>query len=361
MWFEELGFVKNPYRRLDPYTIELDYLVWDRPDLPNVRRTLDRFIEDILTQHRTALRVFGPAGSGKTWITRIIQKEVNERGGGVCFIYTKIPKIEPTFQVVYRKAIEYFLENHIKKIAEHIRSKTEKDDFESWKRVIEDGDLATCLANIYTKSSQLIHARKWITGEKLTISELRELNITYSLDSDYDRFQMLIRLMREASKVFSSVILVVDELENAPVKLAGQIGDGLRDLLDEFSEKFALICSFTAQKVEEWYDHGYAEFLARRINYTIQLDSLGRDHISEFLRTHHTMYRRGGFEGDQLLPFNEDSVVSLLEAMPPEFHYPGYFLPNCEELARLAVENEVEVITTKFIESNLDKLPFVEG
>ncbi len=355
-WFELYKFVKDPYEKLDPYTIKEEYLVWDRPDLSKAREKLDRFIEDSLNNKRVGLRIFGPSGSGKTWFTRIIEKELSIKDDKILFLYTKIPRIEPTFQIVYRIAIDYFIKHHFKKLTEI----TGATDLDSWKKVIGEPELSVCFLKLSTgTTTEKAIAKKWLIGDKITTKELSELEITYSLDSDYERFEMLRKLIEKLSRVFSTSILVVDELENASVKLAGQLSDSLRDMLDVFSERFGLIASFTAQKADEWYDLGYTEALGRRFDYTIKLDSLEKNTLLEFLSLHHKAYRKKESKvKDHIFPFTKDSPIKLLESTSPGYHYPGYFLPNCRDIVRYAAENVKEEIDITFIEENLERVTF---
>lgn len=355
-WFEVFRFVKDPYEKLDPYRIDIKYLVWDRPDLSEAREALNKFIEDTLNKQRVGLRIFGPSGSGKTWLTRIIEKEVSQKDNNILFLYTKIPRIEPTFQIVYRIAIDYFLTHHFEKLTKKMGA----TDLSAWKKVIEDPELSVGFLKLSSgTATKKALARKWLIGDKLTASELSDLEITYSLDSDYERFEMLRKLIEKLSKVFSTSILVVDELENASVKLAGQLSDSLRDMLDVFSERFALITSFTAEKAEEWYDLGYTEALGRRFDYSIKLDSLEKKTLPGFLRLHHKVYRKRRVRvEDHVFPFTDESAVKLLELMSPGFHYPGYFLPNCRDMVRYAAANEKKQIDITFVEKNSDRISF---
>jgi hypothetical protein len=359
LWFEAFQFAKAPYEKLDPYKIDFERLVWDRPDLKKAKEDIDKFIDDTINKLRVALKIFGPAGSGKTWLTRIIQKELSEklaeRREEMVFLYAKVPRMEPTFQVVYRIAIEYFLANYFEKLRKFVRRAT----VDAWEKVIDDHELALCFSNFSSGTpTKKALARKWLIGDKLSASELSDLELTYSLDSDYERFEMLRKLIEKLLNKFSVCVLVIDELENAPTKLAGQISDGLRDLLDLFSERFALIASFTAQKVEWWYDLGYTEALGRRFDYTVELSSLDKNTLTEFLRLHHKAYRKEDAKiKDEIYPFTEDAAIKLLELMPPQYHYPGYFLPNCKDIARLASGKEAP-IDAKFVETNFQKVSF---
>lgn len=359
-WLEFFEFEKDPYEKLDPYKIEFERLVWNRPDLNEAKEYLNSFIEDAISKKRVGLKVFGPAASGKTWFTRIVQKELtqklSERNEKMLFIYTKVPRLEPTFHIVYRLSIEYFLKNYFNKLADSIR-----ESGRQWKDLIDDHELAMCFQKYSGTASDQALAKKWLTGEKLTASELGKLEITYSIDSDYEKYEMLRKLIEKLTMtgLFTTCILVIDELENAPVKLAGQLSDCLRDLLDSFAERFGLIASFTAEKVDEWYDLGYTEYLGRRFDYTVQLDSLNKEAVAQFLRLHHGVYRKENSRvTDQLLPFTEDGAIKLLELMPLEYHYPGYFLPNCRDIVKIAFERKKKQIDARFVEDNFQRVTF---
>jgi hypothetical protein len=359
VWFEEFDFEKDPYEKLDPYRIDFKRLVWDRPDLPNAKEAIDKFIGEICEGKRTALKIYGSSGGGKTWLTRIIQKELSsslkDADKGMIFIYTKVPRIEPTFQIVYRIGIEYFLSNYFKTLLDGLKGNRVQD----WEKLVQDHDLALCFHN-YSSGTPVKKAiaRKWLIGDKLSASELSNLEITYAIDSDYERLEMLRKLVEKLSNAYFTFVLVIDELENASTKLAGQISDALRDLLDSFSEKFALITSFTAQKIDEWYDLGYTEALNRRFDYSIELSSLSQEKLADFLRIHHKAYRNAKSKvKDELLPFLEDGAIKLLNLMSPQYHYPGYFLPNCKAIAR-AAEGKVEEINASFLQENFQLVPF---
>jgi len=360
MWFEQFDFESDPYERLDPYLIREKYIDWDRPDLQEVRHSLNRFVENVCNQRRVGLKVFGPSGGGKTWFVRLCQKEISKKQPTSIFVYTKIPEIEPTFQVVYRIGIEYFLDSQMTLLIDHVTKTKQSTSLEAWKEIIDDPNLSVCFAKISGGGEAAVSARRWLIGDKLSSAELKSIEIVTSLDSDYDRFVTLKKLLKQLSRIFSTAVLIVDELENASVKPARQLGDSLRDMLDEFGERFALLCCFTAEKEEEWYDLGYTEALARRLDFTVKLDSLKIDTLPEFLRLHHRLYRKRKSEvKDQIFPFTEDGIRELLNQMDPSLHYPGYFLPNCGELARLAALKRLSEINAGFVKSNISLVPHI--
>ncbi len=357
MWYEKFSFEADPYQKLDPFKIDLSRLSWNRDDLAVEREKLNRFIEEALSGERVSLIGYGAIGSGKTWLARILQKEIQDRQENSIFIYTKVHKLEPVFAVIYKIAVECIL-SQIEIIKKSVSKKTGRDDLEGWKQIFEDEDLANGLANITIGGSNGAIAKRWLFGNRVSSNDLDVIGIINPLDSDYKKYEMLRNIIFALSKIFPVVVFVIDELENAPVKLANALSDSLRDMLDEFATNFALVCLFTAQALEEWYEHGYSEALQRRIDYTISLSNLKIETAPIFLRKHHSLYRKKNQEiKDELFPFSEDGVITILKLMPVEKHFPGYFFPNCEAIAKIASE-ENATIDSQYVQKHRTKMPY---
>lgn len=359
MWYEKFDFDADPYQRLDPFKIDLSRLSWNRDDLAAEREKLDHFIADVISGNRVGLIGYGAIGSGKTWLARILQKEIQSKQKDSIFIYTKVHKLEPTFAVIYKIAVESIL-SQIKIIQDAVSKKAGKDDLDGWKQAFGDEDLAKGLVNISKGGKSRAVAERWLLGNRISSGELDTLDIINPIDSDYKQYDMLKNMIFALSKLFPVVVLVIDELDNAPMKLASALSDSLRNMLDEFANNFALICLFTAQASEEWYERGYSEALKRRIDYVITLDSIKIENAPIFLRKHHSLYREEGKEvKDQLLPFSEDGVIAILKLMSVEKHFPGYFFPNCETITKTAAEENAKIpIDAQFVQTHRAKMPY---
>jgi len=363
--YEKFGFVKNPYEKINPYLIEEKYLIWNREDLFDVRKKLDKFIDDVIDGRRVSIRIFGPAGSGKTWLTRILAKELREKNGPTpkdqsIFIYTFLPELSPTFSTLYQNAIDYFLKHEFEKIKKYVESVDKSLNFGSWEKVMKHDELCHVFGWISTGTPNQHLAKKWLRGEKISATELTTLNFTYALDTDYKKFALLSELLKELNRMYRSVVFIIDELEHVSTKLAGAIGDAMRSLLDDFSENFALITAFTAQKEDEWYDIGFSEALSRRFDYLVALDSISSDSIDSFLTLHHKMYLKPELqEKASIAPFTKGTLQELLRTTSPRYHFPGYTLPNCGELLREAHEKNEDTITLDFLTENKKVLRFV--
>jgi len=157
--------------------------------------------------------------------------------------------------------------------------------------------------------------------------------------------------------VYSIVVLVVDEMENARPMTARILGDSLRDLLDSFSGNFSVICSYTVDRADELINLGYGPWLHTRLEYFAGLEALTTDYIASWLAKHNQLYRKKGWKGeDQLLPFTKEGIQLLLKMMKPEARYPRYVFVNCGHLGQAAYEANKNTIDPAFVEGNRDKL-----
>jgi hypothetical protein len=360
-WAAKYGFESNPYQRLDPYKIDVSKLAWNRSDLEEQREKIDQFIDDLSSQQKAGMRVIGSFGSGKTWFARIIEIELQGKLGDKVFsIYTKVPKIEPTFSNVYGIAVKDFLDqiDCLKKI---VTERGGSFDLEGWSSVFKDDDLAKGLTHICGGGKSGLIAQRWLEGNRVTSAELSSLDVVDSITSDYRRLEVLVNLLKYTSDNLTCVALIVDELENAPLRLASALSDGLRDMLSTFDEKFGLICLFTAQSLDEWYDAGYTEALSRRIDYDVKISEIGQPAIIELIREHHKLYRKKGARigGDQLCPFAPEAINKIYQLTPLGRKYPGYIFPNLEALAKKALAEKTKPpISEAFVTSHMSLLPY---
>ncbi len=328
--------------------------------MPEAKRNLDNFLRDLKEGKKVGLRVLGPNRGGKTWSLRILEKDVLEQGADVLFVYTKLLEVEPTFTRIYSMAIEQFAKS-FESLSSFVNRTYGGLDLSIWQKLIPNNeDLAQCLFRISQRKDDRI-ARRWLAGEKMTVSQLDKISIVRKIDTDSKRLEVLKDVIRTATKHCRSFLLIVDELEKAPnVRQASILSDLFRDLLDSFSTKFGLVCSFTAAKLDQWYSLGFTQALEGRLNFAVRLDPLSENTITQFLAEHHTAYRQPTYQSnDQLLPFAESGARRLLELSPDEYRYPGYFLPNCGHLARYASDIGIDRIDNQFVElhQNLFRFP----
>jgi len=347
IWFEKFEFEEDPYNKIDPPLIPFERIQWNRDDLSEEKKKIDYLIDDIKASYKIAILAYGPIGSGKTWVGRVIEKKITSEVKNALIVRTRIPRIQPNFSAFYRIFVDSILKNdeYISKLKEKIGT-SRKD----WEAQIENQDLAHCLWHIVEGSiEKRVIAKRWLIGESLTTKDLSLIDVVTKLDMDYKKLEIIKALLEKSLLAFPMTLLYIDEMENANPTFARQIGDVLRDFLDSFYEKFVLTCFFTAESIEDWYDYGYSEALYRRLNYKLKLDAIKREYAPTFLRKHHEVYRKKTAKiKDQIYPFTDEGVDKLIEMMDISKRYPGYILPNCGILARDA-EKENKVIDAQFV------------
>lgn len=350
MWFERYKFKQDPYVIRDPFTVPLDLIRWDRDDLAQ-KENLRLFISDVASGYRVGLKIYGPSGSGKTWLLRYLQKDlVDKLGEEVALIYTKIPRGDPTFAAFYDFVVRGWTRYRDRVLEAMYREYGDQES--AWQTRVGDYDMGSCLWRMKYKADEketLRLCEHWLRGVRIPVRDLVTIGATTSLDRHHRKYFVLAKLLELCLLAFGTCVLVVDELENASGSLAGALGDSLRDLLDSFSEGFALACSYTAQVADEFIDHGYGEFLFRRLEWEVRLDPITPDAAPSFIQTHQSAYREEGYADDQLLPFAQDGLRVLLGNMEPERWYPGFIFPNCGLLARLGDRAQADRMDEGFV------------
>ncbi|NVM56445.1 MAG: hypothetical protein HWN66_22295 [Candidatus Helarchaeota archaeon] len=272
------------------------------------------------------------------------------------YTYAYIPMLEPTFSVFYEKFISE-IEPHLPKILEAIDKKADHKKA-NWPAYLSDKDLAMALSNIHDGEKADAY-KAWLSGIRMSSTELRGLKITSPLVGDYKKYEVMRTLIEHSLIVFSSFTLIVDELENAPPGLAKGLGDALRDLIDSFYDKFSLVCSYTTEIADEMIDWGYGKFLYKRLEHEVKMDALGIDATIALLRTHHECYRKAKYKvKDELFPFEESGVKQLIELIDPKECYPRTILTNCGVLGEQAAKQNIKV-TAKLVDASKEFLSYL--
>jgi hypothetical protein len=355
-WHEKYEFVDDPYKIIDPPTIEFERIEWNRDDLKDERIKIDNFLEDIKNSYRVGMLAYGPVGSGKTWLSRVIEKEILEIVDNAVIIRTKIPRVQPNFSSIYELFISSLIDEDTRFLDE-LKKKLGLNK-EDWVNFMRNKDLGRCLWHIATGDKEEL-ALSWLHGESPSATDLKNLGVYTKLTSDFKKAEVMKTLIDKTSTLFPTTILIVDELENASPAFARQLADILRDFLDEFNEKFALFCSLTASTIEEFFDFGYSDALFSRLNYHISLGLVKEEYAIEFITKVNQKYRKKGVElKNPLSPFKEDGIAKLFKIMNPEKLYPRWIFINCGTLAREA-EKENKEIDTKFVLEHKGRLTHI--
>ena len=362
MWFEKFEFEEDPYRNVDPIKIPLERIVWNRNDLTGAKDNLDAMLKSVEDSYRVAVRVYGPNRSGKTWLWRYIQKEMLSRVKEALVANSRIPELDASFDAFYSILVKSIFGETIDPNAKYLERLKEVvgANGEKYTEFMGMHDLAVCLRRIALNDEQRDICREWLLGSSVPIRDVNAAGISSRLDTSYKKYEVLRTLLEKSSALFPTTAMIVDEMENASPKLAIQMSDMLRDLLDAFYDKFVLILSFTATTVGEWYDLGYKRALDGRIDYNFYLDSLKVEYSPTFLRLHQQTYRRKKFSGDQLSPFTEDGIKYLVSLMTEDTRYPGLILSNCGILAKAAATEDRRV-NEDFVKKWSERLKDISG
>lgn len=356
-WVKKFGFEGDPYEIIDPPLIPFERIRWDRDDIKD-KWQLDEFVEKIAQGYRLGLKIYGPLRCGKTWMLRFLEKSLLIKDKNILVLYTAISRAEPKISVFYIKFLHSLLP-HLPTIFKSI-GKRAGPTIEDWKKFIPDEDLATCLWNIYhaPRSDAAFLFRTWLLGERLALTDRKKLKVLTTLDGDFKKIETIKNFLNLAKLAFPSVVLCIDEMENATTPLAKALGDSLRDIFDGFYEKFGLVCSYTAEKSDEFVDLGYGLFLYARLEREVRIPSLESDYAPEFLRVHHECYRKKGFKvADQLHPFTESGIKELIKSLDAKYRYPPFILSCLGTLAAKAGEEDVEKIDKRFVGKHKDRFP----
>ena len=354
-WFEFYGFKRNPYERKEPMDIPFEFVKWNRDDLKD-KWQLDRFIEDVLKGRSVSLRVFGPSGAGKTWLLRYIEKRIKQENKEALIFYTKLTRVEPTFEAFYRNFIENFKEHYLERFLNVVVNRAGLS-INKWEEYFEDPDLAKALYHIAHKDEHRLVSERWLLGENVSFSMLKSVEIVSSL-SNYRKVEVLKSIIRKSVEIFPLCVLFVDEIGLVTPSVGRALGGALKELLDEFYEKFSLVSTYTATISDQLIDRGYDLHFYRRFDYEVELSPINRDYVADFLRIHHTCYRKKEVEvSDELLPFTEDSIKKLYDLIVPENCHPGSILKAAGNLAREASYMKIKQIDAAFVEKNANRIP----
>ncbi len=353
--FEELGFVADPYNLPLSEKIEARFVLWNRSDLADQRTSISAFVTDCAQGYKASLLAFGPFGAGKTWLGRLIEKEVLAKCDEAVVLKTHVTRIQPDFEAVYQTFVDSFLEDE--RTLKLLDKKLDKQA--DWAELFpNNNDLGNALYHIKSNDDSAPIARNWLKAAPIPAGELKTAGISLRLASPIQRYEVMRCLIEKCVQLFPAVLLVVDELENADPKFARELSDVLRELLDSFVNRFAVCCLFSGESLDEFYDKGYVDALLSRITHKIPLASLTLTSAPDWLKKHQIQYRVAAFDEDQLRPFTEAGLKKMLSLMRPEAMYPRQILTNCGHLARELKPSEL--IDPRFVENHQSRLEYLE-
>ncbi|MEX0762925.1 MAG: hypothetical protein WD208_00075 [Dehalococcoidia bacterium] len=342
-WYERFKFEQDPYVVVEP---SIEHILWNRDDLSD-RAALFSFIDRVQQGQRVGLKIWGPAGAGKTWLSRFIEQQLTSDSDAKRLVLrSRTPALSSSpFNAFYHHFLDSFLPN-LDYIVHTLNERYSPDatTSEAWQERVRDRNVGACLWTIQHRPSFKPVCLNWLEGERLSANDVRDIGVSSSLNDESKQFSVLRTLVRLATECFDTVTLVVDELENArPAARARALSDAFRELLDTFYGRFSFVACWTVESLDALYDVGFTEFLLRRMEYTVDMEPVSADHAPNWLASVNQSYRSDKWSGADLAPFTEASIRHLIGMMDITQRYPSYILLNCGAVASSLPESQDEI------------------
>lgn len=142
-WYENFGFLEDPYYLVEPWVTPFKNIEWNRGDLEIEKNRIDDFIEEVKSGYNTSILIWGAWRSGKSWLGRIIQKQLIDEKE-IFFIMINIEEGDPSQSAIYLQFIKRLINksNWINLISEKVSDPT---NIESWQKFFESEDLGRVL------------------------------------------------------------------------------------------------------------------------------------------------------------------------------------------------------------------------
>lgn len=353
---------KNPF----PATAlpaESPSFVSDRKDAINKFVTL---VNGVRLEGKSSVSVFiGDVGSGKTHLFRVFNSAIQEKlykpNKGVfpilaphpgrnfldfsLEVYTGIGRIRLT--QFANSIIEKYIEKNRSEIKQLVKKdfldKFEKNDFDLedlleniqiinlYKNIrktisyIRDDDILFSILYLAQPSSR-VRAWTWLTGSTLTKEEKEHIGVLESND-DVKKSKIMLKDFVELilHNGYEAIVMLVDEFENiktVPTNQRKIFQDDLRSIIDEFTDKVALLFAITPPAWKDFEKEPTA--LTRRLRSNMLVlrpfkHNDAKDLIKEYLKSVRISTDKNKITQKfpkcqpELIPFTDDSLDEILE------------------------------------------------
>lgn len=351
-WYYD--FEENPYKlRPEPILLPDERIIWNRDDLDD-KENLENFIKAVLEGQSVGLRIWGDSGAGKTWLVRYIKKRLESEIENPIIFYNRIVGAKSTFPEFYFDFIT-IIQPQLEKLLSAVTQKIGME-IAHWKDYWENPNLAIALHHINSKSTHEGVSREWLKGA-VSATALKGTEIVTTLGADYQKLEVLEKLLHNSAELFSTCILVLDELARVKSGFGRELGREIKDIFDGFYGKFGLICTYTGSTSDALVDY-YDTHFYERFEYDVGLKLIKRDYVPTFLRLHHQSYRKKDAKiKDQLYPFTKDAILGLVDLINPVKLVPRSILKSCGGLVLGAQKTGARIIDEKFVDDNARLIP----
>lgn len=228
------------------------------------------------------------------------------------------------------------------------------------KLLVDNGDLTNpdfsyCLSLlIFSNSSEDIRmAKKFIKGERLNATEIKKLGLMSNQlsPSDISRriFPDLLRILNTKGEKYNMIFVFIDEFERIISSLKGakrfEYLEDFRTLIDYNLNQFSLILGCTPDA----YDaiKGTSPAFADRNRDILDLPRITSvENIRDLLEMHMNEKRVSGYDGDEIYPFNNESLSIIIDQ---ERGSPRYILEACHKILIYALNEGADNIDKELV------------
>jgi hypothetical protein len=224
------------------------------------------------------------------------------------------------------------------------------------KEVFTHRDFAFCISTLMLSSDPEHRriAKKFILGDRLLVSEVKQLELTTnelsSADISRRVFPDILKILHEMGEKYNMIFVFVDEFEKIVMGIRGgkrfEFLEDLRGLIDCNLTQFSMILGCSPEAYETITSTSPA--FADRNRDIIELPPIrSRKEIKSLIETYMKPKRTKNFSGKSIHPFSEDALILI---MKEEKGSPRYILEACHKLLNYALSCNRSKITKKLVQ-----------
>lgn len=370
MYFKEYPFRVIP---------EQETKIW--ADRSHLKKELNEFIEDFYKNSNSKIKcIWGDFGSGKSHSLMYLKTIFKEKNYGE-FIYSPFPKQSKNFSDIFKQSffsnLNFFsLARSCQRLYEHV--KNSKNEFEEYERIqsslfdgwadfmklmYDAGELFKRLGVQAMKEPYIIIIRQWLSGQKLSKSDLKKLGIMHSLENDSDYVKTFGCIIRILTSEFNDRQLVVWALDDSQFlgtldsKSKNLIQQGLRDAFDASRKGLCLIISISKRNPK--LDEILIEDLRSRMSpSSLELMQLSEKDATIFVKDliNDKRYKLDE-KKNEWYPFEQKSVEEAINSIKEiEDLIPRNIMNYFDDIVTLASNKKLDKIDIEFVKDYFKKI-----
>jgi hypothetical protein len=360
-----LYFKSWPFRVVPERSSE----VW--ADRKRVLSDLNSLAKDTEEKDRSSICiVWGYVGAGKSH-SLFHLKGLTEKKTDSLFIISPMPKeikkYADLYQYAFLKPLSFFILSRIagdvwSKLSEGLGPRNELVTLEKISNEIAGGwiDFAQAIANLgrivsmtgSIRNPICLSVEAWLSGARLSRSELRSLGISNYLKEETDFVRAtssIIRLLtyrKNGCPGYKTIFWVLDDahylatLKTSP-KAFNQIQQGLRDTFDGCPNNLCIILSFAARDASK-LDELLVEDLTSRVSRRIHIPPLNDEEAFEFTLDliNSKDFKKDGNK-DVYFPYSKEAIQRIIQLCKERTDCTPRNLMKVFEDVTIAAENEI--------------------